>query len=125
MKFDIKNILIGVVIGVFGTMFIGDVDIQTEIQLGEKLDQDNKDIRIRIESNIDEDGREMINVSAIGRGSVTEEDIKAELGKLYLDKDIEFLPLEYFQNQCLIFHFDWIVLSPQALLHTSVLQLHP
>ena len=89
MKFDIKNILIGVVIGVLGTMFIGDVDIQTEIQLGEKLDQDDKDIRISIESNIAEGGEEIINVSAIGRGSVTQEDIEAELEKLYLDKDID------------------------------------
>ena len=41
MKFDLKNILLGVIIGVFGIMFIGDVDIQTEIQLGEKSNQDD------------------------------------------------------------------------------------
>ena len=40
MKFDLKSILIGVVIGIVGMtsvfFLIGDIDIQTEIQLGEK-----------------------------------------------------------------------------------------
>jgi len=40
MKFDLKNILIGVVIGIISTtsvfFLIGDVEIETEIQLGEK-----------------------------------------------------------------------------------------
>ena len=39
-KFDLKSILIGVLIGIIGTtsvfFIIGDIDIQTEIQLGEK-----------------------------------------------------------------------------------------
>ena len=44
MKFDLKNILLGVVIGTIGTasvfLLIGDVDIQTDFQFGEKLNQD-------------------------------------------------------------------------------------
>ena len=48
MKFDLKSILVGVVIGMVGTtsvfLLVGDVDIQTEIQIGEKTNEDNKDI---------------------------------------------------------------------------------
>ena len=39
-KYDLKSILIGVIIGIIVTTsvlyLIGDIDIQTEIQLGEK-----------------------------------------------------------------------------------------
>ena len=48
MNFDIKNILIGVVIGIISMtsvfFLIGDIDIQTDFQFGEKSNQDNKDI---------------------------------------------------------------------------------
>ena len=93
MKFDLKNILLGVVIGTICTtsvfLLTGDVDIQTDFQFGEKLDQDDKDIRINIEKNINENGEEIVNVIATGSGSVTEEDIEAELEKLYAEKDID------------------------------------
>ena len=93
MKFDLKNILVGVAIGMVGTtsMFflLGDVDIQTDFQFGEKLNQDNKDIRISIEKTIDEDGKEILNVDAIGRGSVTKKDIEDELEKLFTKKNID------------------------------------
>ena len=93
MKFDLKNILVGVVIGMVGTtsMFflLGDVDIQTDFQFGEKSNQDDKDIRISIERTIDEDGKEILNVNAIGRGSVTKKDIENELEKLFTEKNID------------------------------------
>ena len=93
MKFDLKNILIGVVIGIISTtsvfFLIGDVEIETEIQLGEKANQDNKDIQINIEKTIDENGEEVINVSAIGRGSVTKKDIEKELEKVFAKKNID------------------------------------
>ena len=93
MKFDLKNILLGVVIGTICTtsvfLLIGDVDIQTDFQFGEKLDQDDKDVRISIEKNINENGEEIVNVIATGSGSVTKEDIEAELEKLYAEKDID------------------------------------
>ena len=93
MKFDLKNILIGVVIGIISTtsvfFLIGDVEIETEIQLGEKANQDNKDIQITIEKNIDENGEEVINVSAIGKGSVTIKDIEKELEKVFAEKNID------------------------------------
>ena len=93
MKFDLKNILIGVVIGIISTtsvfFLIGDVEIETEIQLGEKANQDNKDIQINIEKTIDENGEEVINVSAIGRGSVTKKDIEKELFKVFAEKNID------------------------------------
>ena len=93
MKFDLKNILIGVVIGIISTtsvfFLIGDVEIETEIQLGEKANQDNKDIQITIEKTIDENGEEVINVSAIGKGSVTIKDIEKELEKVFAEKNID------------------------------------
>ena len=93
MKFDLKNILLGVVIGTICTtsvfLLIGDVDIQTDFQFGEKLDQDDKDVRISIEKNINENGEEIVNVIATGSSSVTEEDIEAELEKLYADEDMD------------------------------------
>ena len=93
MKFDLKNILIGVVIGVFGTIsiffLIGDVDIQTDFQFGEKLDQDDKDIKISIEKSIDENNQEIIIVDAIGKGSVTMEDIENELERVFAEQNID------------------------------------
>ena len=93
MKFDLKNILIGVVIGIISTtsifLLIGDVDIQTDFQFGEKSNQDNKDIRISIEKNIDENDKEILSVNATGRGSVTMKDIEDELEKLFAEKNID------------------------------------
>ena len=93
MTFDLKNILIGVVIGIIGTtsvfLLIGDVEIETAIQLGEKANQNNKDIQITIERNIDNNGEEVINVSAIGKGSVTIKDIEKELEKVLAEKNID------------------------------------
>ena len=90
MKFDLKNILAGLIIGIIGTTFIflliGDVDIQTEFQFGEKSD---KDIRISIEKNIDENNQEIIIVDAIGKGSVTMEDIENELERVFAEQNID------------------------------------
>ena len=56
MNFDLKNIIVGVIIGIISTtsifLLIGDVNIEADFQFGEKSDQDNKDIRITIEKNI-------------------------------------------------------------------------
>ena len=93
MKLDLKNILIGIAIGILGTtsviLLIGEVDIQTDIQIGEKLDQENKNISISIEKNIDDNGEEIVIVDAIGKGSVTMEDIENELEKVFTEKNID------------------------------------
>ena len=93
MKFDLKNILAGVIIGIISTtsvfFLIGDIDIQTDFQFGEKSNQDNKDIRISIEKNIDENDKEILSVNATGRGSVTMKDIEDELEKLFAEKNID------------------------------------
>ena len=93
MKFDLKNVLLGVVIGTIGTasifLLIGDVSIETDFQFGEKLDQDDKDIRISIEKNIDENNQEIIIVDAIGKGSVTMEDIENELERVFAEQNID------------------------------------
>lgn len=93
MKFDKKNILVGFVIGVFSTALviiaIGDIDIHTEFKFGDNLDADNKDINITIEKRIDNNGRDVIEVEAIGRGSVTIEDIESELGKVFTKNNID------------------------------------
>ena len=93
MKYDLKNILIGIAIGILGTILvfslIGQVDIQTDIQIGKNLDQENKNISISIEKNIDDNGEEIVIVDAIGKGSVTMEDIENELGKVFTDQNID------------------------------------
>ena len=93
MKFDLKNISIGVVIGIISTtsifFLIGYIDIETEIQLGEKANQKNKNISISIEKNIDDNGEEIVIVDAIGKGSVTMEDIENELEKVFTEKNID------------------------------------
>ena len=93
MKFDLKNILLGVVIGTIGTVsifsLIGDVSVETDFQFGKKLDKDDKDIRITIEKNIDENNQEIIIVDAIGKGSVTMEDIEDELGRVFSEQNID------------------------------------
>jgi len=93
MKTNYKNIFLGIIIGVIGTcgvfFIVGDVNVETEIQIGKKSDQDDKDIRISIERNIDKNGQEIVNVSATGVGSVTKEDIEQELEKLFAEKNID------------------------------------
>ena len=92
-KIDLKSIFIGVLIGIICTilafLIIGDVDIRTEIQLGEKTNQINKDIQIQIEKNIDEHGKEIFYINAIGKGSVTLKDIEKELEKVFAEKNID------------------------------------
>ena len=48
MEFDLKNILIGVFIGIISTVLvifiIGDTVIEAEIELGNKVKQTDKDI---------------------------------------------------------------------------------
>jgi len=93
MKFDFKNVLLGFIIGIISTtsifLLIGDVEIQTEFQFGEKSDIDNKDIRISIEKNIDENNQEMIIVDATGKGSVTMKDIENELERVFIKQNID------------------------------------
>ena len=93
MKVDLKNIFIGVVIGTISTTSIfllnGDVDIQTDFQLEEKSDIGDTDIRISIEKNIDENDNEIIIVNAIGKGSVSMEDIENELSKVFTEQNID------------------------------------
>ncbi|SVC27051.1 uncharacterized protein METZ01_LOCUS279905 [marine metagenome] len=93
MKFDIKNILIGVIIGIISTTFvfllIGNIDIQTDFQFGENLDVDNKDIRISIEKSIDKNNQEVILVDAVGKGTVTMKDIENELEKVFTENNID------------------------------------
>jgi len=90
MKFDLKNILLGFVIGIISItsifLLIGDLDIQTDFQFREKSD---KDIRISIEKNIDENDKEVIIVNAIGKGSVTIKDIESELEKVFTEQNID------------------------------------
>ena len=91
MNLNYKNILLGIVIGVIGTcgvfFFVGDVDIETKIQIGEKGNKDNKDIDIRIEKTIDGD-EEITNVIATGSGSVTEDDLDKALERLFSEHNI-------------------------------------
>ena len=93
MKTNYKNIFLGIIIGVIGTcgvfFIVGDVNVETEIQIGEKLDDDNKNIDISIEKTVDDNGKEIINIIANGSGSVTKEEIEQKLERLYIEKDID------------------------------------
>ena len=93
MKIDLKNILVGFIIGIIGTtsifLLIGDVDIQTDFQFGEKSDTDNKDIRISVKKNINENDKEIIIVNATGKGSITMKDIEIELEKIFTEENID------------------------------------
>ena len=93
MKTNYKNIFLGIIIGVIGTcgvfFIVGDVNVETEIQIGEKLDDDKKNIDISIEKTVDDNGKEIINILANGSGSVTKEEIEQELERLYVEKDID------------------------------------
>ena len=64
MRFDYKNISIGFLIGVICTIItvalIGDVEIETDFQFGDKAT--NKDISIIIEKEVNQDGEEIITV---------------------------------------------------------------
>jgi len=83
MKTNYKNIFLGIIIGVIGTCgvfyIVGDVNVETEIQIGEKLDDDNKNIDISIKKTVDDNGKEIFNILANGSGSVTKEEIEQEL----------------------------------------------
>ena len=93
MKTNYKNIFLGIIIGVIGTcgvfFIVGDVNVETEIQIGEKLDDDNKNIDISIEKTVDDNGKEIINILANGSGTVTKKEIEQELERLYVEKDID------------------------------------
>ena len=93
MKTNYKNIFLGIIIGVIGTcgvfFIVGDVNVETEIQIGEKLDDDKKNIYISIEKTVYDNGKEIINILANGSCSVTKEEIEQELERLYIEKDID------------------------------------
>ena len=93
MNFDLKNILVGFTIGMLSTasffLLVGEVDIQTDFQFGERSDKNDKDIIISIENFFNESGEEIIIVDAIGKGSVTMEDIEKELEKVFIKKNID------------------------------------
>jgi len=90
MNFDYKNILIGFFIGLICTiitfLLIGEVEIETDFQFGDKAK--NKDISLIINKDIGQDGKEMISIDAIGGDGVTLNDIESQLEKLYIDKNI-------------------------------------
>jgi len=90
MKSDYKNISIGFLIGIICTiitfLLIGDVEIETDFQFGNKTK--NKDISIIINTDIGQDGKEMISIDAIGGDGITLNDIESQFEKLYIDKNI-------------------------------------
>ena len=69
MSFDIKNIVFGIIIGISIMLFNGNLDIQTEIELGNN-DKEEQNIQISIEEIIDNDN-EIIQISVEAKGSVT------------------------------------------------------
>lgn len=87
MSFDLKNIVFGIIIGIIIMLFIGNVDIQTDIVLGNN-DKEEKNIQISVDKIIENDN-EIVQISIEAEGAVDKKDIDKELEKLYAKYDID------------------------------------
>ena len=93
MNLDYKNISIGFVSGIICTiitfLFMGDVEVETDIQFGDNTE--SKNISIIIEKNVNQEREKIVSINVIGRGDVTMSDIENELERLCADQQIDTL----------------------------------
>ena len=93
MNFDYKNISIGFVIGIICTiitfLFMGDIEVETDLQFGDNTE--SKNISIIIEKNVNQEREEIVSINVIGRGDVAMSDIENELERLCADQQIDTL----------------------------------
>ena len=91
MKIEYKSMFLGValgVVGVFTILFLlGDVKTEFSVKTGEKLSNIDKGINVKIDKTI-ENGKEVTNVTVVGSGSVTKEELDKELEKLFKEHGI-------------------------------------
>ena len=91
MKVEYKSMFLGValgVVGVFTILFLlGNVKTEFSVKTGEKLSNIDKGINVKIDKTI-ENGKEVTNVTVVGSGSVTKEELDKELEKLFKEHGI-------------------------------------
>ena len=91
MKVEYKSMFLGVALGILGVftllLLLGDVKTEFSIKTGEELANIDKGINVKIDKNI-EDGKEVTNITIVGHGSVTKEELDKELEKLLKEHGI-------------------------------------
>ena len=91
MKIEYKSMFLGVVLGIVSVFTIlllfGDVKTEFSIKTGEELANIDNGINVKIDKNI-EDGKEVTNITIVGHGSVTKEELDKELEKLLKEHGI-------------------------------------
>jgi len=91
MKVEYKSMFLGVAIGVVGVLavlfLLGDVKTEFSVKTGEELSNIDKGINVKIDKTI-ENGKEVTNVTVVGSGSVTKEELDKELEKLFKEHGI-------------------------------------
>ena len=91
MKVEYKSMFLGValgVVGVFTILFLlGDVKTEFSVKTGEELENIDKDINVKIDKTI-ENGKEVTNITVVGSGAVTKEELDKELEKLFKEHGI-------------------------------------
>jgi hypothetical protein len=91
MKVEYKSMFLGVALGILGVftllLLLGDVKTEFSIKTGEELANIDKGINVKIDKTL-EDGKEVTNITIVGHGSVTKEELDKELEKLLKEHGI-------------------------------------
>ena len=91
MKVEYKSMFLGVALGILGVftllLLLGDVKTEFSIKTGEELANIDNGINVKIDKNI-EDGKEVTNITIVGHGSVTKEELDKELERLLKEQSI-------------------------------------
>ena len=85
-KIEYKSMFLGVTLGVASVFIIlfllGDVKTEFSVKTGKELANIGKSININIDKTI-EDGKEVTNITVVGSGSITKEELDQELERLF------------------------------------------
>ena len=91
MKIEYKSMFLGFafsVVGVFTILLLlGNIKTEFSIKTGEKNSNLDKGINVKIDKTI-ENGKEVTNVTIVGSGSVTKEELDEELERLFKEHGI-------------------------------------
>ncbi|MDB9884366.1 hypothetical protein OAD01_01640 [Candidatus Marinimicrobia bacterium] len=91
MNVEYKSMFLGVALGILGVftllLLLGDVKTEFSIKTGEKLANIDKGINVKIDKTL-EDGKEVTNITIVGHGSVTKEELDKELERLLKEQSI-------------------------------------
>ena len=91
MKVEYKSMFLGVGLGMVGVFtllfFLGDVKTEFSVKTGEESANIDKDINVKIDKTV-ENGKEVTNVTVVGSGPVTKEELDKELERLFKEHGI-------------------------------------